>query len=691
MFHYLFTNDLRISNLESFLIEAGKCFVENKIPSASEDKNANNNMNTLGFYFNLTSNSTCAKYCANRNVRPVVLNFIKKFQFPNPRTTESLNEAINDKIFLAPLRIIIQTLYFMNIIDKEQAFLTDNEIAQYIFFNENIAKTSNPNVLYLAKEIIDNRNNEMSFSLEDDEELASKGFNWKHCKRQVRELVSVLTWAGCAKKDENGNIKIYNDNLNIENKAELFDILSYSEYWIPDANKNANENKKSYQEYMDIKETNNEIVEVDFDYLLGLKNQEFAFETIEILKKYMNQSVLKILCSNDESKKYTKHFRSILIDVTEYISNGIDYYKDEIAKRYYKDIIEINNRKYIISNDWYYKTHNDLDNKTPYLEFIKDIIKDAIRIKGGRNLIYYGVPGTGKSYAIDQLLNNVKDENKFRITFHPEYTYNDFIGQLLPTIIKEGEHKGDITYSFQKGPFTLALEKAYDTPQEAIYLIIEEMSRGNCAAIFGDIFQLLDRVKDGDKKDWSRYFVNNEVIAKDIALIKDERIKIPSNMYILGTVNTSDQNVFVMDTAFKRRFEWEYISTKPVPENKPHFNSIDISLNNGNDTIQVNWIDLYGVLNKFISSSEKLGLGEDKQIGQFFIEFDGKNDKEKIKNKLLHYLWFDIQEATYKTEVKLFDDSITSFSDLYDKYEADKKIFSDDFFDCIDAWNNNSL
>ena len=217
------------------------------------------------------------------------------------------------------------------------------------------------------------------------------------------------------------------------------------------------------------------------------------------------------------------------------------------------------------------------------------------------------------------------------------------------------------------------------------------MSRGNLAAIFGYIFQLLDRVKDGDKKDWSRYFVNNEVIAKDIALIKDERIKIPSNMYILGTVNTSDQNVFVMDTAFKRRFEWEYISTKPVPENKPHFNSIDISLNNGNDTIQVNWIDLYGVLNKFISSSEKLGLGEDKQIGQFFIEFDGKNDKEKIKNKLLHYLWFDIQEATYKTEVKLFDDSITSFSDLYDKYEADKKIFSDDFFDCIDAWNNNSL
>lgn len=217
------------------------------------------------------------------------------------------------------------------------------------------------------------------------------------------------------------------------------------------------------------------------------------------------------------------------------------------------------------------------------------------------------------------------------------------------------------------------------------------MSRGNCSAIFGDIFQLLDRVKYGEMKDWSRYFVNNEVIAKDITRISDGRIKIPSNLYIIGTVNTSDQNVFVMDTAFKRRFEWKYISTKPVPANKPYLNSVELSFHNGKEFITINWINLYGVLNKFISSSEKLGLGEDKQIGQFFIEFDGKNDKEEIKNKLLHYLWFDIQEATYKTEVKLFDDSITSFSDLYDKYEDDKKIFSDDFFDCIDAWNNNSL
>lgn len=307
--------------------------------------------------------------------------------------------------------------------------------------------------------------------------------------------------------------------------------------------------------------------------------------------------------------------------------------------------------------------------------------------------IYYGAPGTGKSYEISKYLKEkqISNEYIFRVTFHPEYTYSDFVGQILPTVKRSGENKGEILYDFEKGVFTLALEKAYQDTSKEVFLVIEEMSRGNCSAIFGDIFQLLDRENAGIEKGWSKYFINNPIIAKDIIALNDDRVKLPANLSILGTVNTSDQNVFVMDTAFKRRFEWEYISTKPAKENGINLNNVDIDLNNGKTTIKTNWIDLYGVLNKFISSSEKLGLGEDKQIGQFFIEFDGENDRKKFKNKLLHYLWFDIQEATYKTEVKLFDGSITNFSDLYDKYEADEKIFSDDFFDCIDAWNNNSL
>ena len=311
--------------------------------------------------------------------------------------------------------------------------------------------------------------------------------------------------------------------------------------------------------------------------------------------------------------------------------------------------------------------------------------------------IYYGAPGTGKSFAIKEYLENkgIEDEYIFRVTFHPEFTYNDFIGQLLPTVEKNGNDESTITYGFEKGVFTLALEKAYQDTSKEVYLVIEEMSRGNCASIFGDIFQLLDRENSGVEKGYSRYFINNPVIAKDIIALSGDRIKLPANLSILGTVNTSDQNDFVMDTAFKRRFEWEYISTKPVPTTKPYKNNVNIKLNNGTEMIGINWVDMYGVLNKYISSDQWLALGEDKQIGQFFIEFDDERNEEKInekiKNKLLHYLWFDIQLACYKTDVKLFDETISNFSDLYDRFEADEKIFSDDFFTCIEAWKNNSL
>ena len=313
--------------------------------------------------------------------------------------------------------------------------------------------------------------------------------------------------------------------------------------------------------------------------------------------------------------------------------------------------------------------------------------------------IYFGAPGTGKSYEIDTFLKErrVSEECIFRITFHPDFSYSDFIGQLLPTVIKSGPSKGDVTYTFSKGVFTKALEKSYEDTSKDVYLILEEMSRGNCAAIFGDIFQLLDREKNGLNKGYSKYFVNNDLIAKDIIALNDDRVKLPPNFHIIGTVNTSDQNVYVMDTAFKRRFEWEYISTKPVKNSTgtEYENNVDIELNNGITTRTVTWVDLYSVLNIFISSDKWLGLGEDKQIGQFFIEFNMSatedEHKNQVKNKLLHYLWFDVSQSAYKAGVSLFDVSVSNFSSLYDKFENGNKIFSDVFFDCIDKWEQNCL
>lgn len=312
-------------------------------------------------------------------------------------------------------------------------------------------------------------------------------------------------------------------------------------------------------------------------------------------------------------------------------------------------------------------------------------------------VIYYGAPGTGKSYEIDKHLkmNSIPNEQIFRTTFHPEYSYSDFVGQLLPTVVKTGASADSITYSFSKGIFTRAIEKAYLDTSKEVFLILEEMSRGNCAAIFGDIFQLLDREKEGINKGYSRYFICNELIAKDIIAIPDDKIKLPANLSIIGTVNTSDQNVFTMDTAFKRRFDWKYISTKPVPDGGPYENSVNIELFTTGGKEIVSWIDLYGVLNKFISDERWLDLGEDKQLGQFFVEFDDTatyNDhKLRIQNKLLHYLWEDIHKISFKNGVKLFATNVHSFSDLYDKFEKDEPVFSDTFIECIQSWKKNAL
>lgn len=307
--------------------------------------------------------------------------------------------------------------------------------------------------------------------------------------------------------------------------------------------------------------------------------------------------------------------------------------------------------------------------------------------------IFYGAPGTGKSFKIDEMmkLRMIDSEFIFRITFHPEYTYSDFIGQLLPKVLDKPNGDKEITYDFSKGIFTQAIEKAYQDTSRDVFLILEEMSRGDVAAIFGDVFQLLDREQYGPQKGYSRYFVNNDLVAKDITAIIDNKIKLPPNLFILGTVNTSDQNVFVMDTAFKRRFDWEYISTKPVKDSSGNYiNNPLIKVIKADGTSQnVDWVKFYMALNKFISHKEYLELGEDKQIGQFFIEFSKSETEESIKvktqNKLLQYLWNDVQKASFKRNISMFSTTISSFSELYDIYGDDKNVFSLDFLSCLES------
>lgn len=293
-------------------------------------------------------------------------------------------------------------------------------------------------------------------------------------------------------------------------------------------------------------------------------------------------------------------------------------------------------------------------------------------------IMLYGAPGTGKSYSISSLIRqsypsfNECDDNPyvFRTTIYRDYSYFDFIGNIMP-VTKDGK----ISYEFVPGIFTTALFAALRNQDSGIdvYLILEEMSRGDIASIFGDIFQLLDRDDTGK----SMYGINNKSIYEYLilnrALKPGYKIVIPKNLHIIGTVNTSDQNVNVIDTAFKRRFDFKYVGVEPIKSNNNSYvNNFSINFTSAN---QYEWVKLYQAINHVIIND--LGLAEDKQLGPFFLKDKGNDDlnREQVANKLLHYLWQDVERVSY-TSGSLFADGITSFSQLYYAFEKQENILS---------------
>ena len=293
-------------------------------------------------------------------------------------------------------------------------------------------------------------------------------------------------------------------------------------------------------------------------------------------------------------------------------------------------------------------------------------------------VMFYGAPGTGKSYSISSLIRhsypsyNEYDDNPyvFRTTIYRDYSYFDFIGNIMP-VTKDGK----ISYEFVPGIFTTALFAALRNQDSGIdvYLILEEMSRGDIASIFGDIFQLLDRDDTGK----SMYGINNKSIYEYLILngvIKPGyKIVIPKNLHIIGTVNTSDQNVNVIDTAFKRRFDFKYVGVEPIKSNNNGYvNNFSINFTSDN---QYEWVKLYQAINHVIIND--LGLSEDKQLGPFFLKDKGNDDlnREQVANKLLHYLWQDVERVSY-TSGSLFADGITSFSQLYYAFKKQENILS---------------
>lgn len=324
--------------------------------------------------------------------------------------------------------------------------------------------------------------------------------------------------------------------------------------------------------------------------------------------------------------------------------------------------------------------HNAMATYIRFLEAAKLLSNVAISLsqnssqdKPSFQIIYYGAPGTGKSHRIKKLLKemNVPKENIFRTTFHPDSDYSSFVGAYKPTMKPVDEKyrnvvgkDEEIAYSFVPQTFIKAYIQAYKKPNENVYIIIEEINRGNCAQIFGDLFQLLDRDDNGVSEYPIKADSDLEMYLKGELKdypdgIKDGELWLPSNLYIWATMNTSDQSLFPIDSAFKRRWDWEY---EPIKYMNTDW-GIEVGAN------LYSWTSFQKEVNNRIFEATN---SEDKMLGDFFVKPNNNVISEKLFiNKVLFYLWNDVCKDGDGDIFKTDDNKEVKFSDLYGENGTD--------------------
>lgn len=312
------------------------------------------------------------------------------------------------------------------------------------------------------------------------------------------------------------------------------------------------------------------------------------------------------------------------------------------------------------------------------------------------NLIYFGAPGTGKSYQLNKLAgDSFAKKNIRRVTFYPDYTYSQFVGCFKP--YSEPGSK-EISYEFVEGPFLKTYLEAIAHPYDNFVLLIEEINRANPAAVFGDVFQLLDRDKDGnsvysvaapkemagcigkylktfkedaDVRDAIERYYDPDMDFDVFREIACEELSLPSNMYIWATMNSADQGVFPMDTAFKRRWNFKYIdidaeADKPLEDGR-RISEIKVPISVNDPDSRIVWDKLRRKINALMKG---LGINEDKFLGPFFISPNDLNDRfgDVFKCKVLLYLCEDVGKLK---RGRLFRDETATYFELCKQFESD--------------------
>jgi hypothetical protein len=392
-----------------------------------------------------------------------------------------------------------------------------------------------------------------------------------------------------------------------------------------------------------------------FSYFKTTTTQEAVNLDLSDLK----QKFADWLILNNQLKKnyFSSAFGSNKTRLLENLSKYEEVYKEEFNTTVFSSsqnklnelISELENNLYLDSGKFFsfsekQSTHmpRAILGKNNYLKFLKELFIEDKKIHSKSpkvphvTKIYFGAPGTGKSYKITQDLEDVDLIFQKRVTFHPEYDNSSFVGGYKPVT----DINGDIKYEFVPQIFTNILIEACNDPTHQYYLIIEEINRGNCAEIFGELFQLLDRNKDYEITPSNELinYLNSNISNSEFYI--EGKMLLPDNLSILATMNTSDQSLFPMDSAFKRRWDWEYIPinyNKEVSENASAEYTIVVDANT-----KINWIDFIDKINQKIQNNRNLGM--DKCIGNYFIKPDEKNDiaLDKFIYKVVFYLWNDV-------------------------------------------------
>src|SRR5690625_2893992 len=459
-------------------------------------------------------------------------------------------------------------------------------------------------------------------------------------------------------------------DVNSENESSLLKLLVHlseeAVYKLVDEDKDVIFNMNSV--YIKLLENENSIIDIN-----GSKEPKGSLR------------ILKSLLS-DGMNPYINYSNTRGLELADGMKEELELYQCRVDAS-----LSLLNTKYIVDQI------DDKNESTYTIEVSEENELYSSRISGGNNILLYGVPGSGKSYKIEEEYCN--DFNFMeRVVFHPDYMNTDFVGQILPTVKGEGDEK-EITYDFTPGPFTRVLKKAFNDPSNHYYLIIEEINRGNAPAIFGEIFQLLDR-RDGGE---SSYKITNYNIANEIFDEKERPIYIPSNLHILATMNTADQNVFTLDTAFQRRWNMKMIENDVTKAEHEDIKILDTDVTWGKFNTVIN--------NQIITSSASTLSSEDKRLGAYFVtknvlqyysitenqeEISEKykvdsSDTERINriiqdlnsrfgDKVIKYLWDDafkfsredLFDSSYKSLEKVLDD--------FNRYTADARfnIFNQD-------------